>query len=295
MIIDYISDLHLEINGSAEHRIKKDPGGDILILAGDITCMRFFNPKRTDPEARGMKKRFKSILTNNFGDYEYIFYIPGNHEYYGHYYWGADQDFREIIEGYDDRLRFVNNSATIVPDKKTGTSVFFIFSIFWSNFRNGNPLDMNAAESGMNDYRSIYQYKDADINYINSKSPNFNNNKLCAQITLEEHRRAFSYIKNAYEWRQPADKVVVVTHHAPSFKSHNNSRLSNLDALSSAFYSEYFDWIAESNISYWIHGHTHHDVDYDIGGTNIRGCMYGYDGFEFGPQHRPKQIGRIEC
>ena len=71
MIIQYCSDLHIEyvnkIHINPLNYIK--PIGDILILAGDIGSFYFLL----------QLENFIKPLSKFF---QYIFYVPGNHEYY---------------------------------------------------------------------------------------------------------------------------------------------------------------------------------------------------------------------
>lgn len=289
MLVDYISDLHMELNSNV--RLTKQKGGDVLILAGDITCMRFFHPNRTDAESRGMKKRFKSLLWETFADYKKIYYLPGNHEYYGHHFVKADDRFKDIIESYDPRLEFVNNVSKFYSDDDR--HVMFIFSTLWTDFDNANPLCLHACRDMINDYKTIHLHHDKDLDYTKTKSPWFNQNKLSPEYILTTNRDYVNYIKLAYEHAVGATDIVVATHHAPSYQSHNPTRFGPADASTSAFCAELGNWIAETNIKYWIHGHTHSDVNYHIGDCNVLGCMYGYDGYEFPSSTRPKEIGRI--
>lgn len=50
--------------------------------------------------------------------------------------------------------------------------------------------------------------------------------------------------------------------------------------LSAAFVSSLDDFIKSSNINLWIHGHTHHNVDYVLGNTRIIANQRGYAGYD---------------
>jgi hypothetical protein len=73
--------------------------------------------------------------------------------------------------------------------------------------------------------------------------------------------------------RRPA-RTVVVTHHAPSRRSippfHEGSQLNP------AFASDMEALIYSSGIPLWIHGHTHYNVDYHVGGTRVLSNQRGY-------------------
>lgn len=80
---------------------------------------------------------------------------------------------------------------------------------------------------------------------------------------------AHSTVKNSN-----ALKKVVVTHHLPSHllvdEQFRGSRLNG------AFVSEQSDWIAESDIDYWIYGHSHSNIDDVIGSTICVANQLGY-------------------
>lgn len=46
--------------------------------------------------------------------------------------------------------------------------------------------------------------------------------------------------------------------------------------LNSAFASEYGDWIANSRIDIWIYGHSHTNIDTEIGSTKVICNQMGY-------------------
>jgi predicted phosphodiesterase len=68
--------------------------------------------------------------------------------------------------------------------------------------------------------------------------------------------------------------TVVVTHHAPSAGS-VSPRFAG-DPLSPSFASDLTGLIERTSPALWIHGHTHHPVDYRIGTTRILSNQWGY-------------------
>ena len=80
-----------------------------------------------------------------------------------------------------------------------------------------------------------------------------------------------------YKLKQTPDiPTVVVTHHAPSYRSNimpnGDKYISDFDPdLQSAYMNNLDDFILEhqSNLKLWIHGHLHSSADYMIGNTQI--------------------------
>lgn len=87
------------------------------------------------------------------------------------------------------------------------------------------------------------------------------------------HETCIDFIRKSVD-ESTASHIVVVTHHLPTFEvvttRHRNS------VLNSAFASEYGDWIARSRIDTWIFGHSHSNIDTEIGGTRIICNQMGY-------------------
>lgn len=71
-----------------------------------------------------------------------------------------------------------------------------------------------------------------------------------------------------------ARHIIVVTHHLPTFQVvapyHKGS------VLNSAFASEYGNLICDNRIDAWIYGHSHTNIDSEIGGTKLLSNQMGY-------------------
>jgi Icc-related predicted phosphoesterase len=70
------------------------------------------------------------------------------------------------------------------------------------------------------------------------------------------------------------ETTVIVTHHAPSSRSIPSQHAG--DIISAAFASDLEPLVRASRVPLWIHGHTHHNVDYKIGATRIYSNQRGY-------------------
>ena len=71
-----------------------------------------------------------------------------------------------------------------------------------------------------------------------------------------------------------AKKIVVVAHHLPTLQvvapQHKGS------PINSAFATELGDFIADGRIDCWIYGHSHTNINTQIGGTKIVCNQLGY-------------------
>lgn len=284
MILDYVSDLHLEINN--ELYVSKrysDPYADCLVLAGDIVTYNAIDPAKTDVQHRGIRKRFLKLLQTDWNMYKKIYWIPGNHEYYNFYFKDADAAGAEFARILDPRLQILNNETVELDDNNV-----LIASTLWTDFNNSNPIDMEIVRSSMNDYNEIALNKKE---HSKPKTPFTKKMKLTPEHILKEHKNSLNFIKTENE-KYSSKRRVVVTHHAisdrsisPNFHSSTNNN--------SGYYTRLDDWISDSGIQVWIHGHTHHDVNYTIGSTRILGKMHGYGYFER-KKDDPITFGRIE-
>jgi hypothetical protein len=138
--------------------------------------------------------------------------------------------------------------------------VQFVGATLWTDFFKENPVVMQQCEFGMNDYRII-----ADRS---AGGP------MNARFTWNQHHLDRNYIFN--KALNYSGNSVVITHHGPTLKSLNPIHTGN--GLDGAFCSDLSENIlANPKISHWIHGHTHHAVDYSVGSCMIKANQRGYE------------------
>lgn len=77
-----------------------------------------------------------------------------------------------------------------------------------------------------------------------------------------------------------AKHKIVVTHHVPSFRM-QHPKFADSKA-NGAFTVELENYIKDSGIEYWIYGHSHYNVDVQIGGTK---CVTNQLGYIFHNEH----------
>ena len=243
MKVHLVSDLHLEF---ADISL---PGGDVLLVAGDV-C-----------EAKNLRQeRYQDFWFNNAHKYREILYVLGNHEHYG---MQVQKTWHMIAEYMPGNVKLLEDETHTVDD------VLFIGSTLWTNMNNRDPLTMWHCGQMMSDYKYIRMYNKIVNAY----------HRLTPEFTAELHDRSREYIKIVCE-QNPDKKIVVLTHMAPSFQSvaphYQNDKLMN-----GAFYTPMDEFIINHpQIKVWCHGHMHNRSDYTIGSTRVLCNPRGYFGYE---------------
>ena len=95
----------------------------------------------------------------------------------------------------------------------------------------------------------------------------------------EEHRRCLTFIKQAVADSDAKHKIDV-THHVPSFKFLQEKFKDS--KANGAFTVELSDYIEDSDIDYWIYGHSHYNKNLMIGRTR---CVSNQLGYVFANEH----------
>lgn len=234
MKIQYCSDLHLEFekNSLFLQTEKIKPCGEVLLLAGDITPLHphhFTNP-------------FFDYISAN---YEQVFWVPGNHEYY---YTDLAQFNASFTIKIRENVNIVSNVNLLYKD------VRFIFSTLWTKIAQGN---VSTIEQNVADFSCILKndrrLKAADYNILHQKSIQF------IKKNLEINHR----------------KTIVMTHHTPSrFCTSSQHQLS---AINEAFCVDLTDYIRHCGASFWIYGHSHfNQKPLFVGNTILLTNQLGY-------------------
>ena len=255
--IDFVSDLHFEINGSAMELKFPQTRGDYMVLVGDMLPYRMLHNQNEALD------EFINFIRTECRDYKKVFWVPGNHEYYRHQF--SDVGINDIIPKIlDEHVLLVNNKWTIL-----GTTPVY-FGTLWTDMDRGNPLIIEAVQRSMNDYRIIY--KDPK-----HKHPIRGTDTI---KVFEEQLKMCEMHSGCAGCLCDYVRPVIFTHHGPSLQSHNTERYGKNDPIMYGYLSDLDERILgyQNPPSHWIHGHTHSSVDYMIGDTRILGSMYGYVG-----------------
>ncbi len=214
MKIQYCSDLHLEFEYNSKYLTTNPLNvcGEVLVLAGDVAPLQDVY----------LNNAFFSIVSKQ---YEKVFWVPGNHEYY-------HKDMAEFKSSFNiqlrDNIHIVNNIALNYK------GIRFIFSTLWSHISKPNE---KIIEQGV-----------ADFNYIT-----VNGKKFRASDYNKLHRESLDFLKKSTT--ASSGQTVVVTHHLPSQLC--NSVEHKGSSINEAFCVDLTEFISGCNANFWIYGHSH--------------------------------------
>jgi Icc-related predicted phosphoesterase len=267
MKINVISDLHLDF---ADLTL---PGGDVLILSGDICEARhlkkdmynkdmvLFEHERKDQRP----DRYYRFFAEECSKYREVVMVMGNHEHYGFQY---QKTYAHIASQLPDNVTLLENQTHTIDD------VVFVGATLWTDMNGTDPLTMFHMKQSMNDYRQITQFNEAKNVY----------HRLDPERTVADHYKSRRFIQETVE-NKFDQKFVVVTHHAPS-KASIKPQYAGDHLMNGAYSSDLSEFILDNpQIKLWTHGHTHDTFDYMIGSTRIICNPRGYKGYEDRAEH----------
>ena len=261
MKVDYISDLHIDFYLNYEkydlgnlkttklHEVFRDKSAEVLVIAGDIG---HYNNQNIF---------FLRTLRDYYG-YKKIFFVLGNHDYYllkesirKHYNnssFGRIHEMKKLCRELDG-IHLLSGNIVGYKDIKFGGSSL------WYDGKYIQRLDMRMSKDGINE---LWKRKLLD-----------------AQMIYGIKRFDSLYLRELEKLRKFYDKCdVVLTHINPSINPTHTVSQYALDKLN-GFYSfdgEYY--VENSSAEYWIFGHIHKRVEYEIGNTKVISNPLGYPG-----------------
>lgn len=262
------SDVHLEFNGA---KLLLDNDANVLLIAGDILTARNLDKSDDSP----MKQKYVSALAEWSKRYDDVYYIAGNHEHYGYNIDLSHNVIRETIAQFSN-IHYMDGDHAHLNDEYV-----LLGTTLWADANRGNPLVEYELENSMNDFR-IIRYGD-DYRRFTPK-----------QMRLL-HEKYLFWLREAVQDLAVFDKkVIVMSHHAPSYESIATSfRHSAGMAMNYGYFSDLDEFILQNQrIKYWLHGHTHASSDYMIGNTRVLANPQGYP-MERNPDFNPKFVLEI--
>jgi hypothetical protein len=220
-------------------------------------------------------------------------YIMGNHEHYS----------GDVAHTYNILREHLDYSNLHILEKETWTHQghTFVCGTLWTDMDDSNSLTLSYCKDAMNDFREVRNsnrmvvrrvplYMENSLwtedgknggRYIKDEKGNLVPNgekfieepsRWSPEDSVADHKRMLDYIDHVT--REPGS-YVVVGHHCPSEQSVAACYKGNL--LNGAFRSRLDAFIeARPQIRLWLHGHTHHNFDYEIGQTRVVCNPRGY-------------------
>ncbi|OFC63523.1 metallophosphoesterase [Acidithiobacillus caldus] len=242
-----LSDLHVDVNPPHLVRLAPLPtdGESILVLAGDY----------------GSPKKLAEWLKMTCGAFLHTVVILGNHDYWGMSVERAPEKWRESLASHLPESIFCR--LTLLERKTVDVSgIRFIGTTLWSDFDEGDPWALRAAQEMMRDHQRI--------------RARGGTKRFLPQDALLWHRDSLRWLEGALAepWDGPK---VVLTHHAPLWESiHPHFRSDDLAGAYASRLDETIRTAAQSGVCLWVHGHTHHAVDYVQDEVRILSNPFGY-------------------
>lgn len=251
-LLHLLSDVHTEWSGFKPEDKPWDKE-TILLLAGDVGVAK---------KPRGLKAFMDSVSPQ----FRHVFYIPGNHEYYGGgSLVSTDDKLEKLCEEYQN-VTYLNNK-TVEMD-----GVCFIGTTLWTDFA-GHLKDNDTGATKlnallyMNDYSNIRTGTQTEP-YRRKAAPN-------DMEVLNLQARTF--LENALQ--KACDdglKKVVLTHHAPL-----HTQMKEHDELWPCYYNTGLEYLFERyHPDVWAHGHTHKHVDAMVNNTRLLCNTRDYNTYE---------------
>lgn len=296
MKIAVTSDVHLEFG---DLDFENDSGAEVLVLSGDICVARDLK----DHDPNGIMEGTRSDRMHKFFQrcserFEHVVYVAGNHEHY-------DGDFPSTYPRLKDRLGYLKNVHILDKECFTHKGVTFIGGTLWTDMNNEDPLTLFHIKRSMNDfqtvensahkvYRTVPLYKKGDDGQYLKDEKGFyiqegtkkkeENATFSPQDAVEEHRKCLGYFKNVLlnirEQGSNGNKVVVCTHHTPSFQS-MAPWYANDTLMNGGYHTNLEEFILDHpEIVLWTHGHVHDDFDYMVGDCRVVCNPRGYIKYE---------------
>ena len=238
-----MSDIHTEFWQNDKEYYH--PGiGDVLVLAGDIGCAI---------DLENNESYFHRFLSDCVSSYSKVFMVLGNHSHY-------DYDFTKTLETH---RKFLPAGITLLENQSEYyNGVHFVGATLWTDFKNGDGLEMLEASRVMNDYHIIKH----------------GNRTLQPADTLHEHDETIEWFNQVLPTLN--GPVVMITHHCPHYASVHSKYSGH---LLGAYATDLSRMIEQHSPHAWIHGHVHESNNYMIGTTKILSNPRGYAPHEINP------------
>jgi Icc-related predicted phosphoesterase len=245
----YLSDLHLETQA---YRWPL-PNGDILIIAGDLCHARCLDAPPDDGFLLKQRDRVLRFIDEAQKRFAHVLLIAGNHDHYDAVFSDTIGTLRRGLPG----ITVLDNEAVELGGMR------FFGGTLWTDCEGRTKLDAVRKKCG-------------EFFFVKVREPDGTLRKFRPEDAVSAFDTACRALRTELD-RANGNKLVVITHHAPSRKGLNPYHAGN--GLDAAYASDLEPLIAETDsVAVWVHGHTHIRRVYRIGRTDVRTDARGFDG-----------------
>jgi hypothetical protein len=208
----------------------------------------------------GKAQRFRDFFKRVSFQFPHVIYVMGNHEHYhGKFDRSADYLREEFNKMNLTNIHLLDNNTKLIGD------VHFIGGTLWTDMNNHDALTLYHIEHMMNDFRIIRIAKE-------------NFKKFLPKRAVVEHIKTKQYIQTVLQGLPEDAKVVVCSHHAPTFLS-IGEQYKDDTLMNGGYASDLSEFILDHpKIKVWTHGHMHQKFDYMMGDTRVVCNPRGYPG-----------------
>ncbi|MCO4782832.1 MAG: metallophosphoesterase [Candidatus Cloacimonetes bacterium] len=217
------SDLHLEFHQDKGKQFLESiiVSAENVILAGDICAMS------------QMYKVYREFSNK----YKKVFFVLGNHEFYGHTFEGVFLEASRIEKDFKN-VHWLNRSIFKIGDHRIlGSTLWF-----------SDTIDNSKYQHRLSDFSRIRDFE---------------------KSVYEQNELDKSFLFNEVQ-----EDDIVVTHHLPC-RGSVLPKFADSD-LTRFFYCDMSHVIENNKPSVWVHGHAHDVFDYIEKSTRIVCNPYGY-------------------
>ncbi len=261
MKLQLLSDLHLEVDPSFIPQ--PAPDADLLILAGDIGAL---------PDAplsrHGQPDWCLTRFSPKLGNWPVpVVYLPGNHEFDGQDFDACYAALRAHAEGLG-MIWLEKETLEMGGVRLIGTTLWTDFDALchW-------PQRMPESAPGAMTHRlnARQRASHAANFYLNKVGTTRHSQPFDATAVRDEALVCQAWL--AAQLQQPFDgKTVVITHFAPSLKSHDPRY--GITPGTAGFCNSLDELVPLADV--WLHGHLHCPSHYHIGKCQVRTNPLGY-------------------
>lgn len=237
-----LSDLHLEFHKGQGLAWLEELGLSSslpLLLAGDLCT------------AEQLATVLPALCRLNQGP---VFYVPGNHEYYGSSISEVNAHLEELAAGIPNLNLLLNRVGHLEGRRLLGTTLWF-----------GQDAAARRYEGGLADFRLIEGFR---------------------KEVYAENKKALDFLQ-----AELREGDLVLTHHLPTLKSVSDRFVGS--PYNAFFVCDAEALILERRPALWAHGHTHDSKDYWLGSTRILCNPYGYHKAELNPDFEAQKLAEI--